>query len=118
MITILSSLVLVLFFQFIFFAWWWAMLIPLALGFFEKDSVSRATFGSGLGVAILWAAMGVFKWVSGGEIIVERIAAVMGVGSGVVLVLATSVIGFVIASLAGYAGFSLRKLLIKEYQIS
>jgi hypothetical protein len=118
MITVLSTLVLLFVFQLLFFAWWWALIIPMVIGFFEKDSVTRASLGSGFGVFLLWVGMSVFKWTSGGEIIVNRVAAVMGVGSGFMLVLATGILGLLIGSIAGYAGFSLRKLLIKEYQIS
>lgn len=118
MISILATLVLVFIFQVLFYSWWWAMIIPLILGFFEKDSVARASVGSGLGVFILWAGMSIFQWLTGGEIIVERITEVMGVSYGFVLVLATSIVGFLVAALAGYAGFSLRKLLVKEYQVS
>lgn len=118
MITMLLSLVLLFVFQLLFYAWWWALLIPLVIGFFERDSVARASLGSGVGVFLLWGGMSVFKWTSGGEIIVERVAEVMGVGSGFVLVLATGILGLLIGSIGGYAGYSLRKLLIKEYQIS
>jgi len=62
--------------------------------------------------------MAIYQWKNGGEIIVTRIAEVMGVGSGYVLALATGLIGFLVALVAGYAGYSLRKVLIKEYQIS
>jgi len=118
MISILTSLVLVFLLQQLFYSWWWILLIPLILGFFEKDSVSRAVFGNGLGIFLLWFGMSLYQWNRGGEIIVSRIAEVMGVGSGLVLALATGLIGFLVAAIAGYAGFSLRKTLIKEYQIS
>lgn len=118
MTTILLSLVLVFIAQLLFYSWWWILIIPLFVGFLEKDSFARAAFGSGFGVFLLWSGMSIFQWVTGGDIIVERIAEVMGAGSGFVLVLATSGLGFLSASIAGYAGFSLRKLLIKEYQTS
>ena len=117
MITILLSLVLVFVFQILFYAWWWALLVPLVIGFFEKDSAVRAAFGNGLGVFILWAGMSVYQWLTEGEIIVRRIAQVMGVGSGFLLVMATAILGFVVASIAGYAGYLLRQAVVKEYQI-
>jgi hypothetical protein len=118
MITMLLTLVLLFVFQLLFHAWWFALLVPLVVGFFEKDSVARASLGSGLGVLLLWVGMSLFKWTSGGTIIVGRVSEVMGVGSGFVLVLATGILGLLVGSIAGYAGFSLRKLVIKEYQIS
>ena len=118
MITILTTLVLVFLLQVLFYSWWWILLVPLVMGFFEKDSVARAAAGNGLGVFLLWFWMSVFKWVRGGEIIVDRISEVMGIGSGLMLVFATGMVGFLVAAIAGYAGFSLRRALIKEYQIS
>ncbi len=118
MINILVPLVIIFILQLTFYSWWWIILVPLALGFFEKDSAFKASAGTGLGVFLLWFGMAVYQWKNGGEIIVTRIAEVMGVGSGFILALATGLVGFVVAFIAGYAGFSLRKVLIKEYQIS
>ena len=118
MMTIILTLVLVFILQILFYAWWWILLVPLILGFREKDSAARVSFGSGLGVFLLWSGMSLYEWYHGGQIIVGRIAEVMGVGSGGILVLATGILGFLAASLAGYAGFALRRLLLKEYQIS
>ncbi|NQV49203.1 MAG: hypothetical protein HQ507_01805 [Candidatus Marinimicrobia bacterium] len=118
MISILVSLVLVFSLQLLFYSWWWIIVIPLALGFIEKDSVAKAAGGNGLGIFLLWFGMSVYQWLNGGEIIVTRVSEVMGIGSGFVLALATGIIGFLVAALAGYAGFSLRKVVIKEYQIS
>jgi len=118
MITIFLTLILVFVLQLLFYSWWWIILVPLLLGFMEKDSVARAALGTGLGVFILWTGMGLYQWIQGGHVIVRRITEVMGVGSGGMLVLITGVLGLLVAALAGYAGFSLRKLLIKEYQIS
>ncbi|MCF6237532.1 MAG: hypothetical protein L3J79_01745 [Candidatus Marinimicrobia bacterium] len=117
MISVLASLILVLILQLLFYSWWWILLIPLIIGFFERDSVIRAAFGNGLGIFLLWFGMSLFQWNNGGGIIVGRVAEVMGAGSGLVLALATGMVGFLVATIAGYAGFSLRKQLIKEYQI-
>lgn len=118
MINILVPLVIVFLLQLVFYAWWWIILIPLILGFLEKDSILKAAGSTGLGIFLLWFGMSIYQWRQGGDIIVTRVAEVMGAGSGIVLALATGVLGFVVAAIAGYAGFSLRKLLIKEYQIS
>ncbi|NQT63476.1 MAG: hypothetical protein HQ556_11000 [Candidatus Marinimicrobia bacterium] len=118
MINILVTLIIVFILQLILYSWWWIILVPLILGFLEKDSALKASVGTGLGVFLLWFGMAVYQWKNGGEIIVIRIAEVMGIGSGFVLALATGMVGFLVALVAGYAGFSLRKVLIKEYQIS
>jgi len=118
MISILVSLVFVFILQLLFYSWWWIIIIPLALGFLERDSVAKAAGGSGLGIFVLWFGMSLYQWFSGGDIIVTRISEVMGIGSGFLLALATGIIGFLLAAVSGYAGFSLRKVVIKEYQIS
>ena len=118
MINILVPLVIVFILQLFFYSWWWIILVPIVLGFLEKDSALKASVGTGLGVFLLWFGMAIYQWKNGGEIIVTRISEVMGIGSGLVLALATGLVGFIVALVAGYAGFSLRKVLIKEYQIS
>lgn len=118
MIPMLISLVIVFVLQLLFYSWWWIILVPIIMGFLERDSVMTAVGGNGLGIFLLWTGMSLYQWKSGGEIIVTRIAEVMGVGSGLILVLATGIVGFLVAAIAGYAGYSLRKVLIKEYQIS
>ena len=116
MITMLISILLVLLLQLIFYSWWWIIIVPLILGYFERDSVLRAALANGAGIFLLWLGMSLYAWTQGGEIIVARVVEVMGAGSGWVLALATGAIGFIVAALAGYAGFSLRRLLVKEYQ--
>lgn len=116
MISMLVSIILVLILQLIFYSWWWIILVPLVLGYFEKDSAFKASLANGVGIFLLWSGMSVHTWSNGGEIIVSRVVAVMGAGSGITLVLATGLVGFVVASLAGYTGFSLRRTLVKEYQ--
>lgn len=118
MISILATLILVFLLQLVLYSWWWIIIIPLVLGFFEKDSMFLASAGNGLGVFLLWFGMSLFQANNDGEIIVGRVVEVMGASSGFVLVLATGLIGFIVAALAGYSGFSLRRSLIKEYQIS
>jgi len=118
MINIFIPLVIVFILQLVFYSWWWIILVPLVMGFLEKDSAFKASFTTGFGVFLLWFGMAIYQWKMQGEMIVTRIAEVMGAGSGFVLALATGLIGLIVAALAGYAGFSLRKLLIKEYQIS
>lgn len=117
MISMLVSILLVLVLQLLFHSWWWIIIVPLVLGYFEKDSVVKASLANGFGIFLLWFGMSLYAWASGGEIIVARVVEVMGAGSGTVLALATGLIGFIMASLAGYTGFSLRRTLVKEYQV-
>ena len=117
MISILSTLVLVFILQILLYSWWWIIVVPVVIGFFERDSALRASAGNGLGVFILWFGLSLYQWSTHGEVIVTRISEVMGVGSGFILALATGLVGFLVAAIAGYGGYSLRKLLIKEYQI-
>ena len=118
MISILISLVLVFILQLLFYSWWWIILVPLVIGFFEKDSLTKAAAGNGIGIFLLWFGMSLYQWGNGSEVIASRIAEVMGANSGFILAFVTGIIGFVVAAMAGYAGFSLRKVLIKEYQIT
>jgi len=118
MINILVPLVIVFLLQLLLYSWWWIILVPLVVGFLEKDSAFKASVATGFGIFLLWFGMAFYQWKSGGEFIVTRIAEVMGIGSGFVLTLATGLVGFLVALVAGYAGFSLRKVVLKEYQIS
>lgn len=118
MINIFVPIVIVFLLQLLLYSWWWIILVPLVLGFLEKDSVFKASIATGFGIFVLWFGMALYQWKYGGEFIVARISEVMGIGSGFVLAFATGLVGFIVALVAGYAGFSLRRLLIKEYQIS
>ena len=118
MTSMLLTLILVCVFQLLFTSWCWILLIPLVLGFLEKDSAAKAAFANGFGVFLAWFGMALFQWLKGGEIIVSRVAELMALGSGLMLALLTGFLGFLVAALAGYTGFTLRRLLLKEYQIS
>jgi len=70
MINILVPLVIVFLLQLLFYSWWWIILVPLVLGFLEKDSALRASAGTGLGIFLLWIGMAIYQWKNGGDIIV------------------------------------------------
>lgn len=118
MIPFLATIIFVFLFQVLFYSWWWIILIPAVLGFLQRDSVFQASISTGLGVFCLWMGMSFYHWYHGGEIIVSRVNQVLGVNAGFSLALITAFLGLFTAAVAGYAGFSLRKTLGKEYQIS
>jgi len=100
MINILIPLVIIFILQLLFYSWWWIILVPLVLGFLEKDSALKASAGTGLGVFLLWFGMAVYQWKNGGEIIVARVSEVMGLGSGLVLALALRMFSMALPSKA------------------
>ena len=65
-------------------------------------------FGSGaIASGLLWLGAGGIAWINGGDIIVERVADAMYVGSPFIVLLATSVLAALcggVGAVTGYAG--------------
>jgi hypothetical protein len=118
MIGALVSLVLIATLQLLTSAWWWILIVPFVYGFFSKGFVWRTVLLEGAVVALGWMSVALWQWLTVGERIVARIADLMGVPGGWVLVVLTAVVAFLVAGLATYAGLSFRQLVWQERQIS
>lgn len=117
MISIIVTILATATMQLIVPAWWWIIIIPFSAGMGSSGFTWRTVLGHGAGIGLLWLGVSLFQWFSAGQRIVMRIQELMGLPSGWLLVLITSLLAFLVASLATYCGLSLRRLLFQEKQL-
>lgn len=70
-----------------------------------------AFLGAGLGMALVWFAVPLWITIRTGSELPSRIGGIMGVDNPIILILITSLIGFVIAGFSAWTGNSFRKIL-------
>ena len=114
MIKIIISAALILVLQAATPYWWWAMVVPLVVAFASPMS-GRAAFRMGLTSAgAVWILASLVLFLTQSQIIAIRIASMMNLGSGWVLVLLTGVIGMLAGGVAGATGKALRSCLRRD----
>ncbi|MDZ7297205.1 MAG: hypothetical protein ONB49_13655 [candidate division KSB1 bacterium] len=96
--------------------WWWIMLVPLVYGMWAARSVWH---GMGVGMVSagsLWLGASLYNWLSSGQFIADRVAAMLGAGFGWnsvgLLFVLTALVAMVPAGLAGATGYWYRYLFL------
>jgi hypothetical protein len=94
--------------------WWWVMVVPLGVAFATRVS-TWGGFRLGLisGGAV-WTLASLVLFLTQSQIIAMRVAAMMNLGNGWVLVLLTGVIAMLAGGVAGATGAALRSSLIRN----
>ncbi|HSJ68477.1 MAG TPA: hypothetical protein VK921_12410 [Anditalea sp.] len=69
-----------------------------------------AFLGSGLGMALVWFAVPLWVTIRTGSELPLRIGAIMGLDNPMILILITSLIGFLLAGFSAWTGNSFRKI--------
>jgi len=93
--------------------WAWVAAAPFVYGLlFEKKSGRALLRGFAAG-GLSWLGGSLYFYLTSGSIVAGRVAAMLGLGSdrGWIMVLASGLIGAIIAGLAAFAGSSLRGVL-------
>jgi hypothetical protein len=94
--------------------WWWVMVVPLVVAFASPGS-GWGAFRMGLiGAGAVWLLASLVLFLTQSQIIAVRIASMMNLGSGWVLVLLTGVIGMLAGGVAGATGEALRSCFRRE----
>lgn len=94
--------------------WWWVMVVPLVVAFATRIS-TRGGFRLGLiSAGAVWTLASLVLFLTQSQIIAMRIAAMMSLGNGWVLVLLTGVIAMLSGGVAGATGAALRPSLIRN----
>lgn len=100
--------------------WWWIMLVPLGFGMWAARSVWH---GMGVGMVsagLLWLGASLYYWLSSGQFIAGRVAAMLGAGLGLnsvgLLFVLTALVAVVPAGLAGTTGYWYRCLFLTAMQ--
>jgi uncharacterized membrane protein YeaQ/YmgE (transglycosylase-associated protein family) len=93
--------------------WAWIAALPFACGLVFGKSCRRAAWRGASAGGLSWLGASLYLYISSGRIIAGRIAAMFGLGRdrGWLMVIATGLLGAIIAGLAAYAGASLREAL-------
>ena len=88
--------------------WWWIMVVPFVVAF-ASPGPGWGAFRMGLTSAgAVWLLVSVVLFLTQGQLIAMRIASMMNLGNGWVLVLITGVIGMGAGGVAGATGAALR----------
>ena len=94
-------------------SWAWVALVPLAFGLATSVSSFKAAGRGALAGLSSWLGAGLYFYLTSGRIISGRMAAMFGLGRGRgwVMVLATGLLGGLVAGLAAFAGACIRAAL-------
>ncbi len=94
--------------------WWWVMAVPLVVAFATRVS-TLGGFRLGLiSAGAVWTLASLILFVTQSQIIAMRIASMMSLGSGWILVLLTGFIGMLTGGVAGATGAALRSSLTRN----
>ena len=96
-----------------FTPWWMAILVCAADGYFSICQKCAALRG-GIALGIVWIGMVIIRYIEDAEILMNRVAEMMGFGSGIYLFLVIAALGIMLGGLSGYTGSLLRLQFTKE----
>lgn len=106
MIAAIACLAVILVLELLTPYWWWIMAVPFVCGAGAARSGWRAFRTGLLAAGFLWLGASLWLYLNGSRLIASRMATVIGLGSGVLMVALTGLAGAVAAGLAGYAGYA------------
>jgi hypothetical protein len=70
--------------------------------------------GGGLGMGLAWMGQSIFLSITSASPLPDRMGELMGLGSGMTLVAATAVVGFLLGGFSGWTGVLFRNVLQKS----
>ncbi len=111
MTAIIACLLVMLGLQLLTPFWWWVMIVPFAYGAALARSGGKAFRNGFFAAGLLWLGASLFFYLTRSGLIASRMAAMFGLGSSWLMVLATALVGAIAAGVSGYAGYAVRKLL-------
>jgi hypothetical protein len=110
--TLLSALVVV--FLNIVAPYWAVMIALTVLAGIIRPSVWGGFFGGGLGMGLIWLGQTVYISAVTSSTLPDKMGALMGLGSGLNLMLLTAVLGFILGGFSGLLGVMFRNLVQKN----
>jgi hypothetical protein len=110
--TLLSALVVV--FLNIVAPYWVVMIAVTALAALIRPTVWGGFFGGGLGMGLVWLGQTVYISAVTSSALPDKMGALMGLGSGLSLMLLTAVLGFILGGCSGLLGVMFRNLIQKK----
>ena len=110
--TLLSALVVV--FLNIVAPYWAVMIALTVLAGIIRPSGWGGFFGGGLGMGLVWLGQTVYISALTSSTLPDKMGALMGLGSGLNLMLLTAVLGFILGGFSGILGVMFRNLVQKK----
>lgn len=110
--TLLSTLVVV--FLNSVAPYWLVMVAITVLAALIHPSNWGGFFGGGVGMSMAWLGQTIYISAVTSSTLPDKIAAIMGLGSGTSLVVLTAVLGFVLGGCSGLLGVMFRNLIQKK----
>jgi len=110
--TLLSALVVV--FLNIVAPYWMVMIAVTALAALIRPTVWGGFFGGGLGMGLVWLGQTLYISAVTSSSLPDKMGALMGLGSGLSLMLLTAVLGFILGGFSGLLGVKFRNLIQKK----
>ena len=110
--TLLSALLVV--FLNIVSPYWVVMIALTVLAGLIRPSVWGGFFGGGLGMGLVWLGQTVYISTVTSSTLPDKMGALMGLGSGLSLMVLTAVLGFILGGFSGLLGVMLRNLVQKK----
>ena len=110
--TLLSALVVV--FLNIVAPYWMVMIAVTALAALIRPTVWGGFFGGGLGMGLVWLVQTLYISAVTSSTLPDKMGALMGLGSGLSLMLLTAVLGFILGGSSGLLGVKFRNLIQKK----
>lgn len=110
--TLLSALVVV--FLNIVAPYWMVMIAVTALAALIRPTVWGGFLGGGLGMGLVWLGQTLYISAVTSSTLPDKMGALMGLGSGLSLMLLTAVLGFILGGCSGLLGVMFRNLIQKK----
>jgi hypothetical protein len=110
--TLLSALVVV--FLNIVAPYWMVMIAVTALAALIRPTVWGGFFGGGLGMGLVWLGQTLYISAVTSSTLPDKMGSLMGLGSGLSLMLLTAVLGFILGGCSGLLGVKFRNLIQKK----
>ena len=110
--TLLSALVVV--FLNIVAPYWVVMIAVTALAALIRPNVWGGFLGGGLGMGLVWLGQTLYISAVTSSTLPDKMGALMGLGSGLSLMLLTAVLGFILGGSSGLLGVKFRNLIQKK----
>lgn len=94
---------------------YWVVMIALAvLAVLIRPSVWGGFFGGGLGMGLAWLGQTFYISAVTSSTLPDKMGALMGLGSGLSLMVLTAVLGFILGGFSGLLGVMFRNLVQKK----
>jgi len=93
-----------------FVPWWVGVILSGLIGFFSENIKSSILIPS-VGLFSCWAIIFFYRWINGGEILMERVAVMIKLNNPILLAIAILLLPLILGGLAGMSGKLIQKTL-------